>query len=230
MPKQTVIIDCDPGIDDSLALLYAIKNPNLEILAITIVQGNVPVTIGLQNAILILERSKRLDIPIYLGEGTPLKRDYISAQDTHGIDGLGDTSFTTKSSKEAEPLAAADFLAEHFKTPTSTSIIALGPLTNIAQALNINPKLGDNCKRFVSMGGSFKSHGNCSPVAEYNYWCDPHAAHICFKSLKRKIEMVGLDVTRKIVLTPNILAYINRMNPSEGQFITAITQFYFNFH
>ncbi len=96
------------------------------------------------------------------------------------------------------------FLANYFEHKNDTSIIALGPLTNIARALQTNPKLGKHCKRFISMGGSFKSHGNCSPVAEYNYWCDPHAAQYVFENLDKKIEMVGLDITRHIVLTPII--------------------------
>lgn len=111
MTKQPIIIDCDPGIDDSLALLYALKHPKLEVIAITLVQGNVPVSIGLQNTILLLERVNRLDIPIYLGRGIPLERDYVSAQDTHGIDGLDDSLLKPSVIKEAEALPAADFLA-----------------------------------------------------------------------------------------------------------------------
>ena len=114
MTKQPIIIDCDPGIDDSLALLYALKHPKLEVIAITLVQGNIPVPIGLQNTILLLERVNRLDIPIYLGRGLPLERDYVSAQDTHGIDGLGDSLLQPSVIKEAEALPAADFLAQHF--------------------------------------------------------------------------------------------------------------------
>ncbi|SQF66140.1 nucleoside hydrolase [Streptococcus dysgalactiae] len=230
MTKQPIIIDCDPGIDDSLALLYALKHPKLEVIAITLVQGNVPVSIGLQNTILLLERVNRLDIPIYLGRGIPLERDYVSAQDTHGIDGLGDSLLQPSVIKEAEVLPAADFLAQHFAEPSETAIIALGPLTNVAEALGQNPNMGKHCHRFVSMGGAFKAHGNCSPVAEYNYWCDPHAARLTFKQLGRKLEMVGLDVTRQIVLTPNHLSYMARLNPEETVFIENITHFYFDFH
>ena len=84
--------------------------------------------------------------------------------------------------------------------------------------------------RFVSMGGTYKSHGNCSPVAEYNYWCDPEAASYVFEKLKQPIEMVGLDVTREIVLTPTILEYCCQMNPEEEEYLKAITRFYFDFH
>ena len=230
MNKHKVIIDCDPGIDDSLALLYALKHPSLEIIALTIVAGNAPVDIALDNAFKILEQTGRTDIPIYRGAEKPLERDFVSAQDTHGIDGLGESNIPRLSHQKAQDTSAQDFLAEYFSHPRQTSIIALGPLTNIALALERNPQLGFNLKRFVSMGGSYKAHGNCSPVAEYNYWCDPHAARKVFKRLGKKIEMVGLDVTRSIVLTPNILEYIRFKNPTLGDFIGQITRFYWDFH
>ncbi len=132
--------------------------------------------------------------------------------------------------KQAESLHAVDFLADYFKEKTDTSVIALGPLTNIASALKNNPSVGKHMDRFVSMGGTYKSHGNCSPVAEYNYWCDPEAASYVFEKLKQPIEMVGLDVTREIVLTPTILEYCCQMNPEVGEYLKTITRFYFDFH
>lgn len=230
MTKQKIIIDCDPGIDDTLALLYALKHPNLEVVAITIVAGNCPTDLGVKNTFTSLELLDRLDVPVYQGAATPLTRDYVSAQDTHGMDGLGENNFQLKHTPHVQEKSAEQFLADYFKAPKDTSIIALGPLTNIAKALELNPELGENCHRFVSMGGNFKSHGNCSPVAEYNYWCDPHAAQITFERLGRKVEMVGLDVTRHIVLTPNHLEYMSRINAEMTAFITKITRFYFDFH
>ena len=228
--KRKVIIDCDPGIDDSLALLYALQHPDLEVVALTIVAGNVPVELGLENAFKILERLNRLDIPVYAGADKPLVRDFVSAQDTHGMDGLGESGITRNSSTQAQPQAAYDFLADYFQKNSDTSIIALGPLTNIALALRKNPTLGQHLDRFVSMGGNYKSHGNCSPVAEYNYWCDPHAAQETYEKFGKKIEMVGLDVTRKIVLTPNLLEYMRFINPEVADFVGKITRFYWDFH
>lgn len=227
---RKVIIDCDPGIDDTLALSLAVKSPDIEVVAITVVCGNVPADIGTQNVLKCLERCDRLDIPVYQGMEKPLKQPFISAQDTHGMDGLGETNFPMILRKQAEPLHAVDFLADYFKEKTNTSVIALGPLTNIAFALKVNPNIGKHMDRFVSMGGTYKSHGNCSPVAEYNYWCDPEAASYVFENLKQTIEMVGLDVTREIVLTPTILEYCCQMNPEEGEYLKAITRFYFDFH
>lgn len=228
--KRKVIIDCDPGIDDSLALLYALQHPDLEVIALTIVAGNVPVNLGVENAFKILERLNRLDIPIYAGADKPLVRDFVSAQDTHGMDGLGESDIIRMSSVQAQPQTACEFLADYFQKETSTSLIALGPLTNIALALRKNPQLGQQLERFVSMGGAYKSHGNCSPVAEYNYWCDPHAAQETYEKLGKKIEMVGLDVTRKIVLSPNLLEYMRFINPEVTDFVGKITHFYWDFH
>ena len=146
------------------------------------------------------------------------------------MDGLGESGITRSSSTQAQPQAAYDFLADYFQKNSDTSIITLGPLTNIALALRKNPTLGQHLDRFVSMGGSYKSHGNCSPVAEYNYWCDPHAAQETYEKLGKKIEMVGLDVTRKIVLTPNLLEYMRFINPEVSDFIGKITRFYWDFH
>lgn len=228
--KRKIIIDCDPGIDDSLALLYAIQHPELEVLALTIVAGNVPVQLGVENAFKVLERLDRLDIPVYAGAEQPLVRDFVSAQDTHGMDGLGESGLARRTETAAQAQSASDFLADYFKNPQDTSIIALGPLTNIALALEKNPQLGQHCQRFVTMGGSYKSQGNCSPVAEYNYWCDPHAAQQVYARLQRKIEMVGLDVTRSIDLTPNLLEYMHFLNPQVADFVRRITRFYWDFH
>ncbi|GAF38418.1 iunH3 protein [Agrilactobacillus composti DSM 18527 = JCM 14202] len=227
---QKVIIDCDPEIDDVLALMLAVQTPNLDVVAITVVSGNVPADLGVQNVIKCLEFCDRLDIPIYKGANGPLKRAYVSAQDTHGQDGLGESHIKVTSNKQAERLDAATFLAQTFQTPQSIGVIALGPLTNIAQALIANQNIGQNLNRFVSMGGTYQAAGNCSPVAEYNYWCDPDAAQYVYAHLDHRIEMIGLDVTRQIVLSPDILTYCQYMNAQVGQFIGAITHFYFDFH
>ena len=125
-----------------------------------------------------------------------------------------------------------DFLASVLKRE-KVSVIALGPMTNLAALIEKDLDAFYNIEELVSMGGTFKSHGNCAPVAEYNYWCDPDAAALVYEKMYQKgkrIHMVGLDVTRKIVLTPTILEYICRLNPETGDFIKKITKFYFDFH
>lgn len=226
---RNVIIDCDPGIDDSLAILLALNSPNLNVVGITTVCGNVPTHIGAQNALKILDLADRLDIPVYLGANRPLEVAYTSAQDTHGEDGLGNSHLPAVSGV-GPAQDAAGFIIETLTEAPETSILALGPLTNIAEVLQRDARLFEQVDQFTLMGGTYKSHGNCSPVAEYNFWCDPDAAKVVFDLMPVPIKMVGLDVTRKIVLTPSLLTYIKDVNPEMGKFIEKITRFYFDFH
>ena len=229
MPK--VIIDCDPGIDDALALLLALASPELNVAGITTVSGNVPADMGARNAKKVLRQADREDVPIYIGEMAPLGGTYADAMDTHGSDGLGE-SFLPDVPGEFPEKPAVEFLEETLEKE-ETDILALGPLTNLARLFQKRPELIRRVSRFVSMGGSFRSHGNCSPVAEYNYWCDPEAAKICYElsaEAGKKIEMVGLDVTRQIVLTPNLISYMERLDKKTGGFVRKITGFYMDFH
>ena len=231
MKKRKVIIDCDPGIDDSLAIMLALKSPEIEVIGITIVCGNSPVEMGFGNAKKILKQMNRLDVPVYIGESTPLRRDYVNALDTHGEDGLGE-SFLPEVTGYQQQISAVDFLADVLKKE-KVSIIELAPMTNLARLIQKDKEAFSCIEEIVSMGGSFKSHGNCSPVAEYNYWCDPDGASLVYETLHQngqKIHMVGLDVTRKIVLTPDLLEYMCRLNKETGEFVKKITKFYFDFH
>ena len=228
MEKRKVIIDCDPGIDDALAILLALNSDELEVLGLTITSGNVPARMGAKNALKTLQIANRLDIPVYVGEEFPLQRKLITAQDTHGEDGIGENFYDDVKGEILE--GGVDFIIDTLKREEKVSIIALGPLTNIAKALMKDKDAFDNLDEFVSMGGAFRIHGNCSPVAEFNYWVDPHAADYTYKHLPKKIHMVGLDVTRKIVLTPNIIEFINRLEKEKSKFITEITRFYIDFH
>ena len=226
-----IVIDCDPGIDDSLALLLALNSPELSVAAITTVSGNVPAHMGAANTGKVLKRMGRLDIPVYVGEPVPLKRAYVDAMDTHGSDGMGE-SFFEEVDIPYQEMGAVEYL-ETLLEQEEISVLALGPMTNLARLARKRPDLLKNIREIISMGGSFKSHGNCSPVAEYNYWCDPEAAAVCFEAFGaagKKIHMVGLDVTRKIVLTPNLLEYICRLDPDTGEWIRRLTGFYMDFH
>ena len=237
MDKRKIIIDCDPGIDDSLALMLALASPEVEVVGITIVCGNSPVELGRDNALRILSFMDRLDVPVYAGSEKPLVRDYVNALDTHGADGLGESFLPAVEGYEQE-MDAVSFLAQTLRKG-DCSVIALGPMTNLARLIENDRGAFDAIPEIVSMGGSFKSHGNCSPVAEYNYWCDPDAAALVYRTLEanvdspnkcHRIHMVGLDVTRKIVLTPTLLEYMCRLAPEVGGFVRRITKFYFDFH
>lgn len=231
MEKRKVIIDCDPGIDDSLAIMLALKSEEIEVVAITLVCGNCPLDMGFENAKKILHKMGRLDIPIYKGADKPLKREYVNALDTHGADGLGE-SFLPEIKGFQQDITALEFMEEAL-SKDKISVISLGPMTNIAALIQRRQEAFLNIEELVSMGGTYKSHGNCSPVAEYNYWCDPDAAALVYETAHqygKTIHMVGLDVTRKIVLTPTLLEYICRLDEETGAFIRKISKFYFDFH
>ena len=229
MDKRKVIIDCDPGIDDALAIILALKSKEIEVIGITTVSGNVESLQGAKNALKVLKLLGRLDIPVYLGESKPVKRELVTAQDTHGEDGLGET-FLEEVSSEYIRENGVDFILNTLKNQENVSIIALGPLTNLYRAIEKDSETFHRVKEIVSMGGAYKSHGNCSPVAEFNYWVDPHGSREFLKRFNGEFTMVGLDVTREIVLTPNLREMIHQFKDEIGDFIYDITRFYVDFH
>ena len=130
---RKIIIDCDPGIDDALALMLALSSPELDVLGITTVSGNVPAPMGADNALKVLRQMNRLDIPVYCGAEIPLKKDYVDARDTHGEDGLGETNYPKVDGVSWKD-GAVDFIIETLQKETEVSIIAIGPMPNIALA------------------------------------------------------------------------------------------------
>jgi inosine-uridine nucleoside N-ribohydrolase len=194
-----VIIDTDPGVDDAFALLLAMRSPELKIEAITPVAGNVPLELTLPNALRLVEIAGRTDIPVAAGARTPLVRRLVTATYAHGENGLGGAVFPEPTTKPvAEPAAEYIRRIVH-KYPHEVTLITLGPLTNIATALNADPELASLVRGLTMMGGSL-SGGNITPAAEFNIYVDPEAARIVFQS-GIPITMVGLDVTRKTSLT-----------------------------
>jgi inosine-uridine nucleoside N-ribohydrolase len=194
-----VIIDTDPGVDDALALLLAMRSPELQIEAITPVAGNVPLELTLPNALRMVEIASRKDIPVAAGAKTPLIRRLVTATYAHGENGLGGAVFPEPTTKPV-PAPAAELIREIVrKYPGEVTLITIGPLTNVATALNSDSELAGMVRGLVMMGGSL-SGGNITPAAEFNVYVDPEAARIVFQS-GMPITMVGLDVTRKTSLT-----------------------------
>jgi inosine-uridine nucleoside N-ribohydrolase len=194
-----VIIDTDPGVDDALALLFAMRSAELKIEGITPVAGNVPLELTLPNALRMVEIAGRADIPVAVGAKWPLMRRLVTAAQVHGENGLGGAVFPEPTTKPiAEP--AAEFIRRIVrKYPSEVTLLTIGPLTNIATALNGDPELAVMVRSLVMMGGSL-SGGNITPAAEFNIYVDPEAARIVFQS-GIPITMVGLDVTRRTSLT-----------------------------
>lgn len=194
-----VVIDTDPGVDDALALLLAMRSPELKIEAITPVAGNVPLQLTLPNALRMVQIAGRTDIPVAAGASTPLLRRLVTATYAHGENGLGGAVFPDPTIKPvAEP--ATQLIRQIIrKYPGEVTLLPIGPLTNIATALSLDSELAGMVRGIVMMGGSL-SGGNITPAAEFNIYVDPEAARIVFQS-GIPITMVGLDATRKTSLT-----------------------------
>ena len=195
---RKVIIDTDPGVDDALALLFAMCSPELQIEAITVVAGNVRLDLGLLNALRMIQIAGRHDIRVSAGAQAPLERRLVTAT-SHGSNGLGGLDFPVPTSKPVDEPATEIIKSVVSDSPGEVSIIGIGPLTNVASALRAYPNLGKQVREIVVMGGSL-SGGNMTPAAEFNMYVDPEAASIVFES-GVPLTMVGLDVTRKCILT-----------------------------
>jgi inosine-uridine nucleoside N-ribohydrolase len=194
-----VIVDTDPGVDDALALLLAMRSPELNIEGITAVAGNVPLELTLPNALRMVEAAGRADIPVAAGAAGPLVRRLVTATYAHGENGLGGAVFPEPKTK-AVAQTASEFIRETIRRhPGEITLITIGPLTNIATAFTMDRELAHLVRGLVMMGGSL-SGGNITPAAEFNVYVDPEAARIVFQS-GIPITMVGLDVTRKTTLT-----------------------------
>ena len=227
--SRKVIIDCDPGIDDATALILAMQYPGIEILGITTVFGNASLEQSTKNALRTVELSGK-NIPVYKGAEKPLSVPLAAPPDfVHGKDGLGNTNQPEpKIACQQKP--AAQFIADIAKTyPGEVTILAVGRLTNLAEALKIDSSLARNVKEVILMGGALHVPGNVSPVGEANISGDPHAADIVFTA-PWKVTMIGLDVTTKVKLNDDILDRIKNNNKKYGSFLFSITRFYMNFH
>lgn len=199
--KHRVIFDTDPSVDDAMALCFAMAHPRIELLGITTVYGNVTVEQATTNALYLTELAG-CSIPVAQGAAQPLLKHGEAPPDfIHGADGLGNLSSRhVVSDKKSDPRSAAQFIVDMARAlPGHVTLVPVGPLTNIAAALALEPKLPQLIKSIVLMGGSVKEGGNVSPVAEANIWNDPHAADRVFTA-GFDLTMVGLDVTYQVVV------------------------------
>jgi len=213
MKTIPIIVDCDPGIDDTIALLTAFVSPELDILGITPVCGNQPLERTLRNALQICELGGRADIPVFAGCFRPLLREPIHGQ-FHGKNGLGNTSLPDPV-KTAEPLSAVEFLVATLSRAAEGServtICCLGPMTNLAVALRMRPQIAKGVERIVMMGGAYREPGNRTMTAEFNILADPHAASIVFSS-EIPIVALALDATHQVILKPEHVAQFARVS------------------
>ena len=225
---KRVIIDTDPGVDDALALILALKSPELRVELITTVSGNVPVDLGTKNLFRLLSLLPPPHPPVARGSEGPGDSGGV-----HGSDGLGDIDPEKYPLPDAPPVidlpAPEAILSLLRENPDEITLIALGPLTNIAKAIQVDPHTMRGLREIVAMLGAIRVPGNATPYAEFNCWFDPHAAQVVLNS-GIPITLVGLDVTQKVVLEEGIIEERSREGGAIAQFVRDCTALYIKFH
>ena len=222
-----IILDCDPGHDDAIALLLALASPELQLLGVTTVSGNQTLEKTTANAIRVLDHVGRSEIPVAAGAPRPLVRERSVAANVHGETGL-DGPDLPPPSRQPEAMHAIDWIASTLvASPRPVTLVATGPLTNVALFLARYPELGTTLERIVLMGGAI-AVGNATPAAEFNIWADPEAARRVFES-GLDLTMVGLDVTHEALMTP---VHAERLSGAgrAGKLVADLYSYYAQFH
>ncbi|KAL6221504.1 hypothetical protein ACLB2K_004900 [Fragaria x ananassa] len=221
--SKKIIIDTDPGIDDAMAIFVALKSPEVEVIGLTTIYGNVYTTLATRNALHLLEFAGRTDIPMAEGshvtitQGTKLHiADFV-----HGTDGLGNQNFPPPKGKPIEQSAAAFLVEQANLYPGKVTVVALGPLTNIALAIQLDPAFAKNIGQIVLLGGSFAVNGNI--------FGDPDAADVVFTS-GADVLAVGINVTHQVVLTDADRDKLAKSNGKFAQYLCKILEVYFSYH
>jgi purine nucleosidase len=206
-----IILDCDPGIDDALAIAFAHGHPGIDLVGITTVAGNVSLAKTTANALAVSEYIGAAGTPVTAGCAGPLLRPAYDARDVHGESGLGGAVLPTAAASPA-PGHAIDYIIDTVRAaPGQITLVATGPLTNIALAVKREPRLADWVREFVIMGGS-AGRGNVTPAAEFNIWADPEAAAVVFRAAWT-VVMLGLDVTLRTGASPAVLQRMRDLGP-----------------
>ncbi len=201
MPPRKIIIDTDPGQDDAVAILLALASPELEVLGVTAVAGNVPLPLTQLNARKVVELSGHTHVPVFAGCEKPLAQPLVTAEHVHGKTGLDGTDLP-EPKLPLQEAHAVDFIIDTLRAapPNSVTLCPLGPLTNVATALQRAPDIAPKIAEIVLMGGGYFEVGNITPAAEFNIYVDPEAADIVFKS-GAPLTVMSLDVTHKALVT-----------------------------
>ena len=228
-PPVKMIIDTDPGVDDAMAILYALSDPEIDLIGLTSVFGNVTGAIATRNALALVELAGA-ETPVAAGASVPMVQDLRPPADfVHGVEGFGDALLPAPT-RAPDPRPAHVFIAETILAhPGEVVLVPVGPLTNIAMALDHAPEIAKHVARVVVMGGAVRHKGNASPVAEANIWQDPHAAAKVFAA-DWPMTLIGLDVTEQVICTAADLAPMVEASPKCGTFLAKAADFYFKFH
>jgi len=221
-----IIIDTDPGQDDAVAILLALASPELDVLGITAVAGNVPLPLTSRNSLMMCELAGRADVPVFAGADRPMTRELVTAEYVHGKTGI-DGADLPEPQLDLQGQHAVDWLIDVIgsSAPGEITLCTLGPLTNVGMALDREPAIADRLGGLVLMGGGFFEGGNTTPAAEFNIYVDPQAADIVFRS-GIPLTMFPLDATHKALSTePRIVAF-EELDTAAGDAIAGMLRFF----
>ncbi len=223
MDRTKIILDCDPGHDDAVAIMLAGKSPKIDLLGITVVAGNQTLDNTQRNALNVVQ-CLGLDVPVYAGCGQPMIREKMTAGDIHGKTGLDGPVFEPLTRK-LEPEHGVNFIIRTLmESSDPITVVTTGPMTNLGMAIRMEPRIVEKIQRIVLMGGAY-TNGNVTPAAEFNIIADADAAYVCFTS-GRPITMVGLDVTRKALCYPSIVERMDKVgNKASKLFVDLMKHF-----
>lgn len=223
---RRVIIDTDPGIDDAQAILFALLSGRFQIDALTSVFGNVPADVAAANALRLLEMVDWTDVPMYLGAAEPLvQRRLFFSPTVHGANGFGNLELPVPARQPAAGYAAVELARRVVEAPGEITVLALGPLTNVALAMRLEPRFVQAVKEIIFMGGIVLGPGNVSPVATANMLNDPEAAKVVLGS-GVPLTMVGQDVTRWVRISPERRERMRKAGSRIAEFVYQITGYY----
>ncbi|MFN8567653.1 MAG: nucleoside hydrolase [Kouleothrix sp.] len=228
MPLR-VILDTDPGIDDSLAILLALASPEVELAGVTVTGGNCSLEDGVRNAANVLAIAGRTDLPVHAGIGLPLIRPPFTAPETHGDSGLGYARLPQSPAAPASEHAVDMIIREIMARPGEVTLVAVAPLTNVAVALRKEPRIAQHVREVIIMGGALRADGNTTSLAEFNFYVDPHAAHMVLES-GMPITLLPWDITKDVLLTQADIDRMLRVASPITRFIADATRFYIEFH
>ncbi|GAB4458241.1 MAG: nucleoside hydrolase [Anaerolineae bacterium] len=224
-----IILDTDPGIDDALAILLALASPEVRLEALTVTMGNCATPQGVNNALSVLELAGATHIPVAPGLDRPLIQPLLTAPETHGSTGLGYARLPPPKQYAANQ-HAVDLLIERIMAARGEiTLVAVAPLTNLALALRREPAIVEAVREVIIMGGAIRHEGNTTPLAEFNVYVDPHAAHIVYHS-GLPITLVPLDVTYQCILTQADVDRLLAVDSPITRFVADSTRFYMEFH
>lgn len=228
MPLR-VILDTDPGIDDSLAILLALASPEVDLAGVGVTGGNCALEDGVRNALNVLAVAGRSDMPVCAGVALPLIRPPFTAPETHGDTGLGYARLPASPAGIADEHAVDLIIREIMARPGDVTLVAVAPLTNVALAVRKEPRIVQNVREVIIMGGALRADGNTTSLAEFNFFVDPHAAHIVLES-GLPITLLPWDISKDVMLVQSDIDRLLRVDSPVSRFVADATRFYIEFH